>query len=216
MSTGFYQRHILPRLIHGGMRQAQLTPLRSTVIDEARGRVLEVGIGSGLNIPFYRREVVQVIGIDPSRPLLDKARKTAVWSPCPIKLLQGRGETLPIMSGSIDTVVMTWTLCSVRDPVGTLSEIRRVLRPGGALLFIEHGMAPDDQESVQRWQEEVTPIWRSFAGNCHLNRRIDQLLIATGFHIETLERDYMVQGPKILTFHYRGRATHTHKTPRNA
>ena len=126
---GFYQQHILPHLIHGGMRHAQLEPLRSSLIDEARGRVLEIGVGSGLNIPFYRRDVFQVIGIDPSRALLDKARRTAAWSRCPIKLLEGRGEALPLASGSIDHVVMTWTLCSVADPIGTLSEIRRVLRP---------------------------------------------------------------------------------------
>ncbi|MDH3664173.1 MAG: class I SAM-dependent methyltransferase, partial [Alphaproteobacteria bacterium] len=203
---GFYQRHILPRLIHGGMRQAQLKPLRSSLIEAARGRVLEVGIGSGLNIPFYRRDVVQVIGIDPSRALLAKARRAAAWSRCPVRLLEGCAETLPLASGSIDHVVMTWTLCSVADPLGALGEIRRVLRPGGALLFIEHGKAADDDPGVQRWQERITPLWRRFAGHCHLNRRVDQLLVAAGFEPTSLDCGYMVKGPKILTFHYRGRA----------
>jgi ubiquinone/menaquinone biosynthesis C-methylase UbiE len=203
---GFYRQHVLPRLIHGGMDQAQLRPLRSSLIGDACGRVLEVGIGSGLNIPFYRRDVAQVIGIDPSRPLLDKARQTAVWSRCPVRLLEGHGETLPLASASIDRAVMTWTLCSVTDPIGTLGEIRRVLRPNGALLFIEHGKAPDREPGVQRWQERVTPLWRRLAGNCHPNRRIDQLLIAAGFQPEVMDCGYLISGPKILTFHYRGRA----------
>ncbi len=203
---GFYGQTILPRLIHHGMRQAQLTPLRSALIAAARGRVLEIGIGSGLNIPFYGREVVQLIGIDPSRALLDRARQTAVWSRCPVRLLEGQGETLPLSSGSIDSVVTTWTLCSVADPIGALGEIRRVLRPGGAFLFIEHGRAPDDEPGVQRWQERITPLWRRFTGNCHPNRRIDRLLTAAGFAVETLDRGYLVKGPKTLTYHYRGRA----------
>ena len=204
---GFYQQHILPRLIHSIMRQQQLASLRSSLIAAARGRVLEVGIGSGLNIPFYGRDVVQVIGIDPSRALLDKARKTAVWSRCPVRLLEGRSEALPLASGSIDQVVMTWTLCSVGDPLGTLGEIRRVLRPNGTLLFIEHGQAPDCDAGVQLWQERMTPLWRRLAGNCHPNRRIDRLLTAAGLATQTLECGYLLKGPKALTFHYRGCAT---------
>lgn len=201
---GFYQRHILPRLIHGAMRQEQLASERSSLIAAAHGRVLEVGIGSGLNIPFYGRNVVQVIGIDPSRALLDKARKTAIWSRCPIRLLEGRAETLPLKSDSIDQAVMTWTLCSVTDPLGALGEIHRVLRPNGTLLFIEHGLAPDHEAGVQLWQNRITPLWRRLAGNCHPNRRIDQLLIAAGFAPKTLNCGYLIEGPKILTFHYRG------------
>lgn len=201
---GFYQRHILPRLIHGGMRYAQLTPLRSSLLAAARGRVLEIGIGSGLNIPFYNRDVIQVIGIDPSRALLEKAKQTAVWSRCPVRLLEGCGETLPLASGSIDSVVTTWTLCSVADPLGTLSEIRRVLRPDGAFFFIEHGQAPDSEPAVQGWQERITPLWRRLAGNCHPNRRIDQLLKAEGFKLQRLDCGYLISGPKVLTYHYRG------------
>lgn len=203
---GFYRKRLLPKLIHHGMRQAQLTPLRSSLVEAARGRVLEIGIGSGLNIPFYGRDVIQLIGIDPSRALLDKAKRTAVWSRCPVRLIEGRGETLPLSSGSIDHVVTTWTLCSVDDPIGTLDEIRRVLRPGGVLLFMEHGRAPDDEPDVQRWQERITPFWHRFTGNCHPNRQIDRLLTAAGFATETLDCGYLVKGPKTLTFHYRGRA----------
>ena len=103
-------------------------------------------------------------------------------------------------------MVTTWTLCSVVDPIGALGEIRRVLRPGGALLFMEHGRALDDEPAVQRWQERITPLWRRFTGNCHPNRRIDRLLTAAGFITQTLECGYLIDGPKPLTFHYRGRA----------
>ncbi|MEM8951777.1 MAG: class I SAM-dependent methyltransferase [Pseudomonadota bacterium] len=201
---GFYHRHILPRLIHSAMSQKQLASERSSLIAGARGRVLEVGVGSGLNIPYYGRDVVQLIGIDPSRALLAQAQKTAVWSRCPVRLLEGRAETLPLASGSIDHVVMTWTLCSVADPLGALGEIRRVLRPSGALLFIEHGLAPDDDDRVQLWQELLTPLWRRLAGNCHPNRRIDRLLEAAGFAPEMMDCGYLIDGPKVLTFHYRG------------
>jgi ubiquinone/menaquinone biosynthesis C-methylase UbiE len=203
---GLYQRHILPRLIHGGMQNAKLSPLRASLLAPVRGRVVEIGIGSGLNIPFYGRDVVQVIGIDPSPALLHKAKSTAVWSRCSVRLIQGFGEALPLQDNSIDYVVMTWALCSVADPLGALSEARRVLRPDGAFLFIEHGLAPDNEPGVQRLQHMLTPLWRRLAGNCHLDRRVDQLLKAAGFQAETLQRGYLIDGPKVLTFGYQGRA----------
>ena len=203
---GLYQHHILPHLIHGGMQNTKLSPLRSSLLAPVRGRVLEIGIGSGLNIPFYGRDVTQVIGIDPSKALLDKAKLTAVWSRCSIRLIQGFGEAVPLRNNSIDYVVMTWALCSVADPLGTLSEASRVLRHDGTLLFIEHGLAPDSEPGVQRLQHMLTPLWRRLAGNCHLNRRVDQLLKAAGFRMEALNRDYLIDGPKALTFGYQGRA----------
>jgi len=203
---GVYRRHLLPKLIYAGMRKARLTPLRSTLIQTAFGRVLEIGIGSGLNIPLYGRHVRQVIGIDPSRALLNHARQTAVWSRCPVRLLEGKAESLPLANASIDCVVTTWTLCSLKDPIGALGEIRRVLKHRGELLFIEHGRASDDQPGVQFWQEQITPLWSRLAGNCHLDRRIDQLLMASAFDIDKLECGYLVEGLKIMTYHYRGRA----------
>jgi ubiquinone/menaquinone biosynthesis C-methylase UbiE len=203
---GLYQRRILPRLIHSCMQSADLAPLRSSLLAPVRGRVLEIGIGSGLNIPFYGRDVIQVIGIDPSRALLKKAKSTAVWSRCPVRLVEGHGETLPLRDDSIDHVVMTWALCSVADPLGTLGEARRVLRPSGAFSFLEHGLAPDSEPGIQRLQHMMTPLWRRFAGNCHLDRRVDQLLKAAGFRTETMEAGYMIDGPKALTFCYQGRA----------
>ncbi len=201
---GLYQHSILPRLINLGMRNRRLEPLRERQVAEARGRVLEIGIGSGLNLPFYRRDIEAVIGIDPSLELLTMARKHTAWLHFPVKLLHGPAEELPLEDGSVDSVVITWTLCSVAEPARVLAEARRVLCPGGAMLFIEHGQAPETR--VRRWQDRLTPLWQKLAGGCHLNRQIDHLIAQAGFEIEDLETGYLVKGPKALTFHYLGRA----------
>ena len=201
---GFYGRRILPRLIDFGMRSRRLAGLRERLVGEAQGRVLEIGIGSGLNLPFYRREVEAVLGIDPSPELLARARRQAAWVHFPIELRRGSAEELPLDDASVDSVVTTWTLCSVADPTRALGEIRRVLRPGGALLFLEHGQAPEP--GVARWQDRLTPLWRKFAGGCHLDRPIGQLIGAAGLRLAALDTGYLVEGPRPFTFHYRGRA----------
>jgi ubiquinone/menaquinone biosynthesis C-methylase UbiE len=131
---GLYQRHLLPRLIHLGMRQKQLVPLRERMVGLARGRVLEIGLGSGLNLPFYGREIEELVAIDPSRELLSMARKHTSWVHFPVKLMECGAESLPLEDRSVDSVVMTWTLCSIGDPGQALAEIRRVLRPGAKLV----------------------------------------------------------------------------------
>lgn len=204
MGSGFYQHRILPRLIHYGMRQKRLQPLREQLVALARGRVLEVGIGSGLNLPLYHRDIEGVIGVDPSPELLAMARRNAIWTHFPVELYEGAAEALPLENASVDTVVMTWTLCSVTDPARALAEIRRVLRPGGRLLFIEHGRAPEPR--VQRWQDRLTPLWSRVAGGCHLDRPVDDLLRTAGLRLVGLETGYLVSGPKPWTFHYRGQA----------
>jgi ubiquinone/menaquinone biosynthesis C-methylase UbiE len=201
---GFYERRILPRLIDLGMRHKQLAGLRGRVVAEARGQVLEVGIGSGRNLPFYRRDVERVLGVDPSEELLAMARPRTAWTHFPVQLRQAAAEDLPLDDRAIDTVVMTWTLCSVAEPTRVLAEIRRVLRPGGSLLFVEHGRAPEPR--LQRWQDRLTPLWRRVAGGCHLNRPIDQLIEKSGLRLTDLETGYLVAGPRPWTFHYRGRA----------
>jgi ubiquinone/menaquinone biosynthesis C-methylase UbiE len=199
-----YQRHILPRLISWGMRQRQLVPLRERVVGAARGRVLEVGIGSGLNLPFYHRDVEVVLGVDPSIELLHMAKKHTPWVHFPVELTEASAEDLPLDDRSVDHVVLTWTLCSVGDPQRALAEIRRVLRPGGALVFIEHGQAPEP--GVRRWQDRLTPGWRRIAGGCHLNRPIERLIREAGLELVELETGHLVTGPRPFTFHYRGRA----------
>jgi SAM-dependent methyltransferase len=201
---GFYERRILPRLIDLGMRQKQLAALRERVVGAAQGQVLEVGVGSGRNLPFYRRDVESVLGVDPSEELLAMARPRTAWTHFPVQLRKAAAEELPVDDRAIDSVVMTWTLCSVADPVRALSEIRRVLRPGGSLLFVEHGRAPEPR--LQRWQDRLTPVWRRLAGGCHLNRPIDRLIEQSGLRLTGLEMGYLVAGPRPWTFHYRGRA----------
>jgi ubiquinone/menaquinone biosynthesis C-methylase UbiE len=201
---GFYQRCILPRLIHFGMGQKQLMPLREQLVADARGTVLEIGIGSGLNLPFYPRELGMLLGLDPSRELLQMAKRRSSWVHFPVELSEGRAEEIPLENRAVDHVVMSWTLCSVADPARVLSEIRRVLRPGGSLLFVEHGRAPEPR--VSRWQDRLTPVWRRLAGGCHLNRPIDHLIEASGLRLADTETGYLISGPRFATYHYRGRA----------
>jgi ubiquinone/menaquinone biosynthesis C-methylase UbiE len=198
----FYQRRILPRLIHFGMRQKQLLPLRERLVAGTRGRVLELGIGSGLNLPFYPRELDVLLGLDPSRELLQMAKRHSSWVHFPVELSEGQAEDIPLDDGAVDHVVMSWTLCSVADPARVLSEVRRVLRPHGSLLFIEHGQAPDPR--LKRWQDRLTPLWRRVAGGCHLNRPIARLIEDSGLRLIELETGYLVRGPRPFTFHYRG------------
>jgi ubiquinone/menaquinone biosynthesis C-methylase UbiE len=198
---GFYQRHVLPRLLHMAMRQDALVPLRRRVIGAAEGRVLEVGIGSGLNLPLYGASVRCVIGLEPSPELLVMARERAVAAAVPVELLEGVAEHVPLGDASIDTVVTTWTLCTVPDAPRALAELRRVLRPGGALLFVEHGRAPEP--GVARWQDRLDPAWGCIAGGCHLNREIDALIAGNGFRIEALAHSRL-PGPRTHTYLYEG------------
>ena len=198
---GFYDRHILPRLTHMAMRQEQLTPYRRRTVSGAEGRVLEIGVGSGLNLPLYSDKAIRVIGLDPSAELLRIAADAAHGAQPDVELIEGMAETVPLDDTSIDTVVVTWSLCSVNDPIKVLGEVRRVLKPNGHLLFTEHGLAPE--QSVRRWQERLTPIWRRCAGNCHLDRPVASLIGDCGFSIERLGTGY-ARGPKPMAFMYEG------------
>jgi ubiquinone/menaquinone biosynthesis C-methylase UbiE len=199
----FYQERMLPSLIDLAMRQRRLTPYRNRVIAAATGRVLEIGIGSGLNLPFYNRAITQVLGLDPSRKLLEMTRRAARRSSVPLETVEGSAENIPLDDRSIDTVVTTWTLCSVPDARHGLAEMRRVLKPDGQLLFVEHGRAPEPR--VQWWQDHLTPAWKRLSGGCHLNRPINELIQNAGFRIERLDTGYM-SGPKPMTFMYEGSA----------
>lgn len=200
----WYETVLLPRLIHLSMRQKKLAEYRPRVLSGARGRVLEVGIGSGLNLWLYLNDVECLLGLDPSAKLLKMARKAQTHSKVPVTLMNGAAESIPLSDASIDTVVMTWALCSIADPVRALAEIRRVLRPGGALLFVEHGLAPEP--TVRKWQDRLTPTWRKIGGGCHLNRRVDQLISSAGFSIDRLTTGYMKRAPKPFSYMYEGQA----------
>ncbi len=200
---GFYQRYIVPPLTHLAMSQQQLLPFRQQVVAAAEGRVLEIGVGSGLNFRFYGAGVTSVIGLEPSAQLLRLARPRAAAATVPVILLDASAEAIPLDAGSIDTVVTTWTLCTIPDASRALAEMRRVLKPGGTLLFVEHGRAPEP--SVARWQDRLDPLWSRIAGGCHLNRKMDDLVKGAGFRIDTLENPRL-SGPRTHTFLYEGRA----------
>jgi ubiquinone/menaquinone biosynthesis C-methylase UbiE len=202
----FYRRHVLPYLLHLAMRQKQLMPFRRRVIGAAEGRVLEIGIGSGLNMPLYGPSVRSVIGLEPSPELLRMARKRAAAAPVPVELVEASAEALPLDPGSFDSVVTTWTLCTIPDAGRALAEIRRVLKPGGALLFVEHGRAPEP--GVAWWQDRLDPLWSRVAGGCHLNRKIDDLISASGFRIDAMT-NVRLPGPRTHTFLYEGCARPT-------
>lgn len=169
---------------------------------QTRGDVLEVGIGSGLNLGFYTQQVSRVHGVDPSLELQRMARKRAGRIDVEF-LLQSAEDPLPLPSESIDTVVLTWTLCSIRDPEKALQEMKRVLRPDGQLIFVEHGRAPDS--GVAAWQDRLTPIWKHIGGGCHLNRKIDEIIMQAGFRIAELTTSY-IPGPRPMTYTYQGAA----------
>jgi ubiquinone/menaquinone biosynthesis C-methylase UbiE len=208
-SLRFYDEHILPRLLHLAMQQDILTPYRQRVVRSARGRVLEIGAGSGVNLPLYSADAAGVIAVEPSAPLLARARDRATSVPRRM-LVRAVAESLPLSRASVDTIVVTWTLCSIADVAAALREMHRVLKPGGRLLFVEHGRAPE--LGVQRWQDRLTPVWRRFAGGCHLNRPVAELVRAAGFRLERLEAGYM-SGPRLLTYMYEGTAVRTDDAP---
>jgi len=166
--------------------------------------VLEVGVGSGLNIPVYGKQVETVVGIDPSPRLLAIARRRADAAGVRAELLQGSATAIPIADNTIDTVVMTWTLCSITDPLAALCEMRRVLKPDGMLLFVEHGLSPEP--GIERWQHRLTPIWGHLAGGCHLDRKMDDLIHSAGFNMVELRTEY-ANGPRPMTYMYVGRAS---------
>lgn len=200
---GFYQNHIVPHLINLAMRQRNLAAYRGRVVAAAEGNVLEVGIGSGLNLPFYSANVGRVIGLDPSPNLLVMARRARASFSLQVEFIEGSAESIPLQSASVDTVVTTWTLCSIPNPSQALREMRRVLKPGGHLLFVEHGRAPD--ANVRWWQDRLTPAWKRVGGGCHLNRAIGSLIAGAGFQFGRFETGYM-RGPKPMTFMYEGSA----------
>jgi ubiquinone/menaquinone biosynthesis C-methylase UbiE len=201
---GLYSKYVLPRFIDIAMRNKDSKHLRSEWVPRARGKVLEVGIGSGLNLCFYSPGVEHVYGVDPSAELQRMARKRTLGRPVRVEFLsQSAEDELPLPEQTIDTVLMTWTLCSIPDPLKALYQMRRVLKPDGRLIFIEHGRAPDP--GVAAWQDRLNPMWKRIAGGCHLNRKVDELLIQAGFQIDELRNKYL-PGPRPVTYTYQGLA----------
>ena len=193
----FYNAHIMPRMITLACGQKGIEARRREVIPLAEGRVFELGCGGGLNQALYDTDkITGFAGIDPHAKLLDGARKRAVERGWEHDIREGVGEAIPFPDSSFDTAVCTYTLCSVDDPAKVLSELRRILKPRGKLLFLEHGKAPD--ANVASWQERVEPIWKPLAGGCHLTRPIGSSLRGAGFEVEPLGQAYLDKAPKVM------------------
>ena len=200
----FYERHILPRLIDSACSQPPMTKLRSRYVAQAEGKVLEIGIGSGLNLKHYSDKVESITGVDPAEELTTKARERANAISAPVDVIGVSGESIPVQSESFDSVVCTWTLCSIPNPQAAVEEMYRALKPGGKLIFVEHGRS--DDPNIVKWQRRFEPMWKVIGGGCHLTRRADNLVSDGGFEILNFESGYE-PGPKIAAFMMHGLAT---------
>lgn len=200
---GFYRNVVLPRLCDMSMRNAMLRPYRERVIGRAEGTVLEIGAGSGLNLPLYKAGVREILALEPDPQLLTMAKRNAKQAARPVTFMMASAESIPLESRSVDTVVTTWTLCTIPDADRALQEMRRVLESSGRLLFVEHGLA--SEEGVVRWQNRLTPAWKCISGGCHLNRPILSLIETAGFKIDEIGTGY-APGPKFLTYLFEGSA----------
>ena len=202
---GLYSRYVLPRVVHFTCGLKPAMRQRAKVVPQARGRVLEVGIGSGLNLSFYDpAKVSKVWGLEPSAEMTKMAQRATGALPFEVEFIGRPGDEIPLEDDSMDTVVLTYTLCTIPDPIAALREMRRVLRPDGELVFCEHGAAPD--ADVQRLQELVNPVWKRLGGGCNLNRRIPELVEAGGFRLRKLETMY-IPGWRPACFNYWGFAS---------
>ncbi|HEY1057708.1 MAG TPA: methyltransferase domain-containing protein [Limnobacter sp.] len=204
MIANWYDKAVLPHLIDMACGMKAIGKQRAKVVPRARGRVLEIGIGTGLNLCHYdTSKVTELLGLDPAMQMHTLARKRMKEAGLSVELLGLPANTIPLADASIDTLVMTFTLCTIPDPLPALREMRRVLKPDGVLLFCEHGIAPDAH--IHRWQNRIQPMWGPLAGGCHLNRDIPALLREAGFKLDELNTGY-VPGPKIFTYNYWGQA----------
>ena len=199
--ANWYERHVLPRLIDTACNQPPMTALRQRYVSQARGRVLEIGIGSGLNLAHYGKDVSAVVGVDPAAELTDKAKARADRIAASVEVVGVSGESLPLDDNSFDCVVCTWTLCSIPQPELAVAEMRRALKPDGHLIFVEHGRS--DEDNVAKWQRRIEPIWKVIGGGCHLTRRADDLLQSGGFRLAEFSSGYE-PGPKIAAFMMHG------------
>ncbi len=201
----FYEKYCLPHLINAACSLQAVQNVRQEIVPLAEGRVLEVGMGSGLNMPFYNADKVDwVWALEPSEAMRKLARPNIEQAAFEVRCLDVPGESIPLDDNSVDTVLLTFTLCSIADWFTALQQMRRVLKPEGKLIFCEHGLAPET--TVQLWQHRLTPFWKKIAGGCHLDRPIAGYLQQAGFHIERMQTGYLPAGPKFAGFVYRGMA----------
>lgn len=199
-----YQQYVLPKMIDMACSTGNVMKARAQIVPQAIGEVLEIGIGSGLNLAFYNaNKVSSIIGIDPATQMQSLAYKRAASIDIPVETIAADIYGIDAESERFDTIVMTFTLCSIDNPIPALKEMARVLKPTGRLLFCEHGLAPEP--SVERWQRRLTPLWKPIAGGCHLDRDMAALIRAGGFTIKALTTEYL-PGPKLMSYIYSGSA----------
>ncbi|GGD08606.1 class I SAM-dependent methyltransferase [Pyruvatibacter mobilis] len=202
---GFYEKHILPRFLDVACGAKPITYQRRKVVPQAEGRVLEIGMGSGLNLPYYdKAKVEMVFGLEPSEGMRERAAPRVKEAGIPVEFIDLPGEEIPLDANSVDTVLLTYTLCTIPDGIKALEGMARVLKPGGKLIFCEHGKAPD--MGVARWQDRINPMWKKIAGGCNLNRPIPDMLAEGGFRIEGMEQMYLPSTPKFAGYNYWGQA----------
>ena len=199
----FYNKYILPKILNCACASKPINYQRDKIVPLAEGVVLDIGIGSGLNIPFYNKtKIKQLYGLDPSKELLDIAKSVAKKENLEIEFLECGAESIPLLDKSIDNVLITYTMCTIPDVALSNSEIIRVLKDDGKLLFCEHGLAPD--KNIAKWQKRINPLWSKIAGGCNLNRDIPNLISSSGFKISNMEEMYLPSTPKFAGYNYWG------------
>ena len=200
---GLYDKYILPKFLNCACGSKPINYQRQKVVPLAKGKVLDIGIGSGLNIPFYNSDKIdKVIGIDPSHELIDLAKELANDSKASIELVIGSAESIPYPDNFFDTVLVTYTMCTIPNVAIANKEMWRVLKDDGRLIFCEHGLAPD--KKISKWQNRIDPFWGKIAGGCHLNRDIQKLITDAGFSFESLDKMYIPSTPKFTGYNYWG------------
>jgi ubiquinone/menaquinone biosynthesis C-methylase UbiE len=202
---GLYDHYILPRLLNAAMSAKPIRYQRKKVVPRAEGRVLEVGFGAGHNLPFYdAAKVTHLWALEPSSEMRERAAERVAESPLEIEFIDLPGEQIPLEAEAADTILITYTLCTIPDVMTALGEMRRVLKPSGRMIFCEHGEAPD--ENVRRWQRRLTPAWKAIGGGCHVGRPIPKLIADSGFEVEDMQTMYLPGTPRFAGFNYWGQA----------
>ncbi len=202
---GLYNHVILPRLLDAAMSTKPIAYQRRKVVPRAQGRVLEIGFGAGHNLPFYDSSKVERIwALEPAAEMRARAAQRVAASPIPLEFLDLPSETIPLERESADTILITYTMCTIPDVMAALGEMRRVLKPSGHMIFCEHGAAPD--AGVQRWQRRITPVWKAIGGGCHVGRPIPKLIADAGFRIDDMQTMYLPGTPRFAGFNYWGSA----------
>ena len=203
---GFYSHFVLPRLLNAAMGTKPIRYQRKKVVPRAEGRVLEVGFGAGHNLPYYdASKVSHIWALEPAKEMRDRARENVAASPIPLEFLDLPGEQIPLENEAADTVLITYTLCTIPDVMAALGQMLRVLKSSGRMIFCEHGEAPD--EDVRKWQRRLTPAWKVIGGGCHVGRPIPKMIADGGFRIDDMQTMYLPGTPRFAGFNYWGGAT---------